>query len=314
MTEAAPIFTVIVPTHNRPSQLARCIEALANLDYPVNRFEIVIVDDGGTTSLEGIQNIFGQKLSLTVLRQERAGPSSARNTGARNAKGRFLAMTDDDCAPATDWLTCLERCFENDPHLLYGGRTINGLPHNRYSATSQIIIEVVYALQEEWANFPRFFATNNFALASESFQAIGGFSEYFQTSEDREFCDRWTHDRRGMTYVPGAVVHHSHDLDFAALMRQHFHYGRGAFQFHRLRAQRGWGKFAFYGKFYIGLLQRCRAWRFTDRLILAGLLICTQLASAAGFTREAWKRAEEQLPVSPIPAAVEPSRSEECDE
>jgi glycosyltransferase involved in cell wall biosynthesis len=281
-----PVFTVIVPTHNRPLQLARCIEALGKLEYPVDRLEVIVVDDGGTASLAEIENAFRDKLSLKVLRQEQAGPAAARNNGARHAQGRFLAMTDDDCAPATDWLTRLNENFEQDPERLYGGKTLNGLPDKRCAAASQIIIDVVYALQAGLVNFPQFFATNNFALSAAAFHEVGGFRESFRTSEDREFCDRWVHQGRGMAHVREAVVYHSHDLDFPALMRQHFNYGRGAFRFHRLRSQRGWGQFHFYGQFYVALLQHCHTRRFPDSFLLAALLVCTQLAATAGFVRE----------------------------
>ena len=117
-----PVFTVIVPTHNRPLQLACCIEALSKLEYPVNRFEVIVVDDGGTASVAELQDAFRDSLSLTVVRQEPAGPAAARNNGARHAKGRFLAMTDDHCAPAPDWLSRLQEAFEQDPDKLYGGK------------------------------------------------------------------------------------------------------------------------------------------------------------------------------------------------
>jgi glycosyltransferase involved in cell wall biosynthesis len=282
----APVFSVIVPTRDRPSQLACCIAALGRLEYPVDLFEVIIVDDGGTASLVEIENTFRDKLSLTVLKQEPAGPSAARNTGARRAQGRFLAMTDDDCAPSPGWLNRLQEAFERAPDKLFGGRTVNGLPGNRCAEVSQIIIDVVYASQSKLANFPQFFATNNFALSAAGFREVGGFCESFRTSEDREFCDRWAHQERGLAYLPDAVVYHSHNLDFQALMRQHFSYGRGASRFHQLRAQRGWGKFHFYGQFYFALLRECRTRRFPESLMLAVLLACTQLAAAVGFVRE----------------------------
>jgi glycosyltransferase involved in cell wall biosynthesis len=287
---SAPLFSVIVPTRDRPAQLACCVEALGKLEYPADQFEVIVIDDGGTASMAEIENGFRDKLQLTVIRQDPAGPAAARNTGARHARGQFFAMTDDDCAPAPDWLTRLKQAFEQDPNKLYGGRTVNGLPGNRCAAASQIIIDVVYALQSKLPNFPQFFATNNFALSANGFRDAGGFRESFRTSEDREFCDRWAHQGRGLAYSPDVVVYHSHSLDSAGLMRQHFNYGRGAYRFHRLRAQRGWGRFHFYGQFYSALLQQCRGRGFTEGLSLAILLASTQLAASAGFVRESVAR------------------------
>ncbi len=41
-----PSFSVVVATHGRPRQLAGCLAALADLDYPHDRFEVLVVDDG----------------------------------------------------------------------------------------------------------------------------------------------------------------------------------------------------------------------------------------------------------------------------
>ncbi|MEL7227305.1 MAG: glycosyltransferase, partial [Cyanobacteria bacterium J06576_12] len=43
-----PSFSIVVPTYNRPPQLAACLQALTQLDYPGDRVEIIIVDDGST--------------------------------------------------------------------------------------------------------------------------------------------------------------------------------------------------------------------------------------------------------------------------
>jgi len=42
----SPFFSVIIPTYQRPLQLATCLQALAKLDYPRERFEVIVVDDG----------------------------------------------------------------------------------------------------------------------------------------------------------------------------------------------------------------------------------------------------------------------------
>ena len=42
-------FSIIIPTYRRPERLAVCLQALACLDYPRNRFEIIVVDDGSPT-------------------------------------------------------------------------------------------------------------------------------------------------------------------------------------------------------------------------------------------------------------------------
>jgi len=285
MRPNAPFFSIVVPTYNRPFQLMNCLGALAELDYPRACFEVIVVDDGSTLSLHEIEEAFSAKLSLVFVRQANAGPAAARNTGARHAKGQYIAMTDDDCAPASDWLTCLARQLEKDPTQLYGGRILNGLPGNRYAVVSQTILEEAYAWHRTAEGFPRFFATNNVAVSADSFHKIGGFHETFRNAgaEDREFCDRWLHNRHPMAYVPDAIVYHRHDLNLRKLLRQQFNYGCGAFNFYRLQSERGWGRFQFHKSFYQGLFLRSLNGRGGDRALLLALLSCAQLAVAGGY-------------------------------
>ena len=81
---------------------------------------------------------------MKFLRQHHAGPAAARNKGATCASGEFLAFTDDDCQPDPHWLTAFAERFVATPEHLIGGRTLNALPGNFYSAASHAIMEVVY--------------------------------------------------------------------------------------------------------------------------------------------------------------------------
>src|SRR5690349_8782081 len=99
-----PVVSIIIPTYNRPAPLEQCLKALSQLDYPRDRFEVVVVDDGSTISPAGIVEGFCSRLDIRMLRQANAGPAAARNLGAQEAKGQILAFTDDDCLPDPAWL------------------------------------------------------------------------------------------------------------------------------------------------------------------------------------------------------------------
>ncbi|ODS34823.1 MAG: glycosyltransferase [Candidatus Scalindua rubra] len=43
MSAKQPIFSIIIPTHNRPKQLESCLNSIINLDYPNDRFEVVVL-------------------------------------------------------------------------------------------------------------------------------------------------------------------------------------------------------------------------------------------------------------------------------
>ena len=289
MTQEQPFFSIVVPTHARPRQLADCLQSCANLDYPRDRFEVIVVDDGSGTP-EDVTIPFQGRLDMTMLTQPHAGPGAARNRGAACARGEILAFTDDDCTPAPDWLRALAARFVTAPGHVIGGRTLNALATNPYSTASQLLIKYVYAYYNRDPNQACFLATNNLALPVHHFRAIGGFDTIYTltASEDRELCDRWLYHGYQMTYAPEALVFHAHRLTFRTFLRQHFNYGRGAFQFRQARAQRSPDRlrlepFSFYLKLLRYPCSQARGWQ---ALLVAALLAVTQAARGAGFLWE----------------------------
>jgi glycosyltransferase involved in cell wall biosynthesis len=270
------------------------------LDYPRERFEVIVVDDGSDEPPEAVVAPLQGRLDVTLLRQVRAGPAAARNTGARWAKGEFLAFTDDDCMPATDWLQTLQARLVAAPKRVVGGRILNALPDNPYATTSQLIIDFVYAYYNADPNQARFFASNNLAMPADRFRMLGGFDVTFMTSEDRELCDRWLHHGYRMTYAPEVIVYHAHALTLRTFWRQHFNYGRGAFRFHRIRARRGSGRFRQELTFYAHLPHLVRRVLSQERGVplplLMALLGVWQGANTAGFLWEGMKKTAQNLP------------------
>ena len=280
---ALPAFSVIVPTYRRPERLAACLRALAALDYPRDRFEVVVVDDGGGATLEGTP----PALDVTLLTQPHAGPAAARNTGAARARGDYLAFTDDDCAPEAGWLRGLAEHAVPGADQLMGGYTVNALAENPYSAATQLLLDYLYEWQAGHAGDDGFFASNNLAAPAARFRERGGFDTGFPLAagEDRELCYRWVRAGGHLVYAPRAIVRHAHHLTLRTFWRQHVNYGRGARRFHgrRARGPSGGKPPTFYANLITFPLTRARGSR---RLTLTALLALTQLATATGYWRE----------------------------
>jgi glycosyltransferase involved in cell wall biosynthesis len=287
-----PTFSVIIPTYNRPRHVNGCLRALAQQDYPRQQFEVIVVDDGSPEPLDEVVDPYRSRLTVTLLRQTNAGPAAARNMGASVARGEYLAFTDDDCRPCADWLRRLDTAFVTHAASLIGGRTVNRLSRNYYSATSQLILDVVYAFYNRDPTAARFFASNNIAMPKRMFDAVGGFDSGFfrAASEDREFCDRWRMQGHGMAYHAQAVVQHIHQLTLRTFCEQHFSYGRGALRYHAVRARRGSGRMRDDLPFHAQLLRNLRGpfsrMRPNRAVRVLALLLLWQVLNAAGFVYE----------------------------
>jgi GT2 family glycosyltransferase len=290
MTRAQPFFSIIVPTYNRPANLAACLESLLRLDYPRDCFEVIVVDDGGALPLEACRASIREHLDVTFLAQAHAGPAVARNTGAGRAKGEFLAFTDDDCAPAPDWLQALAARFAQDPDAAIAGHVLNALPDNVYSTASQLLIDYLHRHYNADVANARFLTSNNLALSADRFRAIGGFDAGFPLAagEDRELCDRLLHHGCRVIYAPEVVLNHAHPLTLRTFWRLHFNYGRGAFRFHQVAARRRQGRFQLEPlSFHVNLIRfpfsQARGWR---AFFLSVLVIVSQVALGAGIIWE----------------------------
>ena len=297
MKQRQPFISIIVPTYNRPGQLKGCLASISRLDYSRDSFEVIVVDDGGQVSLDGVVAPFGKQVDLTLLTQTHGGPGRARNHGVTKAKGTFLAFTDDDCAPDNGWLKTLSARFAETPDYAIVGRTLNGLLDNPYSASSQAITDFVYAYYNADPSWARFSASNNLAMPAELFKAIGGFDADWPlaAAEDRDLCDRWLHYGYRMIYAPEVIVYHLHSLTLLSFWQQYFNYGRGAFRFHQRRTQRGTGSGVPELQFYLRLLRYSFLKRCRPRIL--ALLMVWQMANAAGFFSEwlrSWRKPEKQ--------------------
>jgi len=284
MTELKQRFSIIIPTYGRPKQLKECLDSVAELSYPRDGYEVIVVDDGSKTSLEEIVRAFQKRINVRLIRQDNAGPATARNRGAAESSGKYLAFTDDDCKPSQHWLTRLEEALNPNPELLVAGRTVNDLPDNSYSSTSQIIADFLYSYYNR--EDARFIASNNMALSKEQFLKVGGFDTTFPlaAAEDREFCDRYLYKGFKTLYAPEAIVRHAHPLTLGKFFRQHFNYGKGAHQFHKIRASRSLTAMKIEPmKFYTGLI--LYPWKTSCRYkpLLSLLIALSQFANAAGY-------------------------------
>lgn len=286
MASLHPYFSVVIPTYERPRQLAACLEAVARQDYAPDRFEIIVVNDGGHRSVEDAIDQAGDGPRIRLVHQDNAGPAAARNHGARIASGEYIAFTDDDCAPAAGWLKSFSKEFQAHPECMVGGSTVNSLDSNAYSRVSQDLVSFLYFYYGQQPGEGRFFASNNMSVPSRLFHELGGFDESFPLAagEDREFCHRWLDSGGAMVFAPDAIVAHRHSLTLSRFLRQHYNYGRGAARLRRVRKRRGQSRLRVEPlSFYSTLVLYPVGQRGARALPDAALMLLTQVANAVGY-------------------------------
>ena len=121
--EITPRVTVIVPAHNEEAVIGRRVENLFALDYPSDRFEVVVASDASTDRTDAIVEEFGARQPrVRLLRHPRGGKLPALNKTVAATEGDVVAFTDANTTWAPDALTKLVRSFADDDVAYVCGR------------------------------------------------------------------------------------------------------------------------------------------------------------------------------------------------
>lgn len=95
------MISVIIPLYNKETIIERTLNSVLSQDY--DDYEVIIVDDGSTDGSASVAKRFIENLPPSAgktewifIEQENGGPSKARNTGVRHAKGEWIVFLDAD--------------------------------------------------------------------------------------------------------------------------------------------------------------------------------------------------------------------------
>ncbi len=111
-----PFISVVIPVKNAEAYIRDCVESLKALDYPADRFEVIIADGSSTDQTREIAASYG----VTVLTDEVEMVSHGRHVGFKHSRGDFIAFSDADCIMEPGWLRNALKYFD-DPEV--GGVT-----------------------------------------------------------------------------------------------------------------------------------------------------------------------------------------------
>jgi GT2 family glycosyltransferase len=208
--------TIVIPTYNRQEALLQSLSALARLDYPSDRWEVIVVDDGSTDGTgEALEEwIRTCGTAARCIRLTRGGPARARNCGAIEARGETLVFIDNDILVEPDFLQRHLQASTEHPGCWVVGRIVHppqllATPFGRYRAGLWESYHRSHPQTEisETAGI----SAANLSLPARDFGRLGGFDESITiaSSEDWELGLRARQAGIRVLYDPGIVVLHN---------------------------------------------------------------------------------------------------------
>jgi len=204
--------SVVIPTYNRRPILEKCLLALEQQQTsgtPVERYEVVVVDDGST---DGTPTWLRQNTDrfahVRLIEQVHGGPAEGRNRGVEHARGDVIVFIDSDLVVTPVFLAKHAEALQlswsrtGDRLCFTYGAVIN-------TANFEEPTKERHKLRDlSWA----YFATGNVAIDRSILQRSGLFDTGFRLYgwEDLELGERLRRMKVRLIKCPDAVGYHWH--------------------------------------------------------------------------------------------------------
>jgi glycosyltransferase involved in cell wall biosynthesis len=216
-----PFVSVVIPVYNDSDRLGRCLQALCQQTYPVDRYEVIVVDNNNTQDIKAVCNMYSAQASQRFMNiryefEGKQGAYAARNRGVRAAQGEIIAFTDADCLPSPQWILQGVKALQS-VGLVAGHIELTfqqNCPNAFEYADSAFHLQQWSYAQQDYA------ATGNAFTWRWMFDAVGWFDENLSHLGDRHWGQRVHAAGYGVTYSPYAWVAHPARSTLLDLMRK----------------------------------------------------------------------------------------------
>ena len=213
--------SLVIPALNEARYISKCLDCLVSQTLPRSEFEVLVVDNGSTDGTSEIvrQSAASELLQLRIVSCPRGTISAVRNFGASCTSGEILAFLDADCLADSEWLSNAVRLAP-----------LSGMWGAHYQVPSDAtwVGRTWFEYQAKVADGAvSFLPGGDLFMWRRDYEAIGGFNETAETSEDVDLADRVR--RAGMPVMamsPLAVVHLGTPRSILRFYRQNRWHGR----------------------------------------------------------------------------------------
>lgn len=197
---------VIIPTYNDAKRLEKCLQALANQTFPMSEVRVYVVDNNST---ENIKSLVSEFPFCDYLFESQPGAYHARNTALNALRDeRFVAFTDADCIPESNWVSEAVNVLKSEPHQALGGNVVvfsetNGKPNLIE------LYEMLFAFpQKVYIEKDHFAVTANLFTSREVIDKNGSFNAALYSGGDAEWGNRLKQNGIRLNYAEQVRVRH----------------------------------------------------------------------------------------------------------
>ncbi|MFN3196697.1 MAG: glycosyltransferase [Chlorobiota bacterium] len=191
--EEYPNISVIVPAKNEQDSIENCINSILKSNYPIDRFEVIVVNDQSIDDTASILNKLEREISnlkvITISQYDTksiAGKPGALDKGIEYANGEFLLFTDADCTVDENWIDSIAKTFINQNSDLIASFTL--VKHDNFFSRFQAVewlMSHTMASGGIGLGFTLGCFGNNMAISKKMYDELGGYKAIpFSVTED----------------------------------------------------------------------------------------------------------------------------------
>lgn len=222
-----PNISIVIPTFNEERIIKKCLESLYSMNYPRDKFEIIIVDDGSNDKTKDII----KQYDVELIETSGVGPSEARNIGLKKARGEFIAFTDGDCIVHKEWLNELLKGFVEDNVVGVGGKQKSPRDDSDFGKNVQYFLQKMgficdYTKSGGGVSKAEHSPTCNVMYHRSVLEKLGGFEKGLWPGEDVELDYRIKKMGYELMNNSNAVVYHYRPDNFQGFAKMMYNYGR----------------------------------------------------------------------------------------
>ncbi|MCP5082334.1 MAG: glycosyltransferase family 2 protein [Alphaproteobacteria bacterium] len=236
-------ISICVCTYNRADFLRDCLQSILQLEnLRSETVELIVVDNNSTDETEALVKEIANVSPIAVryIFEATQGLSVARNRGADESSGRYIAYVDDDCVLATDWLRVAFTIIKVADPVIAGGPYFGRFTNEPRPSWFKLEYGNAYFVgqYEEAGYYSNFRASGGNMLIRRDVFDLVRFSTRFGVSgnklilgEERHLQDQYLArtGREGVFYSPDLRVEHTihlQKMSLAYCARRNFAIGR----------------------------------------------------------------------------------------
>lgn len=222
-----PFVSFIVPVFNEQDSIKQTVDSLLAIDYPNDKFEIIVVNDGSTDETYKVLKKLASK-KVRIFTKENGGCPTALNFGIKKARGSLIARFDADTIASRDALKKMIGYFEN-PRVISVTSSLNVNNHRGFLQKIQwaeylfgITLRKIFDLNNSIHVIPGPLSIYRAAF----FTRYGGFDEG-NITEDTEMAMRIQSYEYEIRNSISAAVYTNVPVTFKQLLRQRIRWYTG---------------------------------------------------------------------------------------